>query len=90
MQLTDLISIEYKERGRNKANFVIHNDINMLWVFLASFSRNMDASRLCAPFPIRRVVRRQPSQNKAKWIKTFIIRKMERIWKKQIQVTYRA
>jgi hypothetical protein len=42
MQLSDLISTEYKERATNKANLVIHNYINMLRGFLASFCRNMN------------------------------------------------
>ena len=37
MQLRDLISTEYEEKARNKPNGVIHNYINMLRAFLASF-----------------------------------------------------
>jgi hypothetical protein len=46
MELKDFISIEYKEKARNKANVVMHNDINVLRGFLASFPRNMYDSRL--------------------------------------------
>ena len=42
MQLRDLISIEYDEKARNKPNVVIHNSINMLRVFLATFCRNIN------------------------------------------------
>ena len=46
MELKDFISIEYKEKARNKANVVMHNDINVLRGILASFPRNMYDSRL--------------------------------------------
>jgi len=46
MELKNFISIEYKEKARNKANVVMHNDINVLRGFLASFPRNMYDSRL--------------------------------------------
>jgi hypothetical protein len=42
MKLRALISIEYKEKGRNKPNLVIHNYINVLLGLLASFCGNMN------------------------------------------------
>jgi len=44
MQLAYFISIGYEEKARNKPNGVIHNHINALRGFLASFSKNMNAS----------------------------------------------
>jgi len=52
MKLSDLISIEYEERARNKPNCVIHSHINMLLRFSAPFSRNMNAEQVYVPFPI--------------------------------------
>ena len=46
MELKNFISTEYKEKARNKPNVVMHNDINALRGFLASFPRNMYDSRL--------------------------------------------
>jgi hypothetical protein len=46
MQLKVLISIEYKEKARNKPTFIIRNYVNMLRVFLPSFSRNMHQTPL--------------------------------------------
>ena len=53
MELKNFISTEYKEKARNKPNVVMHNDINALRGFLASFPRNMYDSRLRFHFPIR-------------------------------------
>jgi hypothetical protein len=55
MQLRDLISIECEERTQNKPNGVIHNYINMLREFLASFCRNTNDKQLEVPFPIRQI-----------------------------------
>jgi hypothetical protein len=76
MQLRDLISTEYEGQARIKPNVVIHNYANMLRVLLASFSRNMYEGTSCVLFPIRRVLRRQPSQNKPKRVKCLIINRM--------------
>ena len=44
MQLTYFASIGYEEKARNKPNGIIHNRINALRGFVASFSKNMNAS----------------------------------------------
>jgi len=53
MKLMDLISTDYEEKTRNKPNGVIHNCMNMLRRFLASFCGNMNEKRAYVPFPIR-------------------------------------
>jgi len=51
--LRDLISTEYEEKARNKPTVDIHNYINILRGFLASFCRNMNEKRVYVPFRIR-------------------------------------